>query len=78
MLDLPIDQRVRRCYELALETGLAEKAAIDAALVLWRAGRPEEPLELARRSVSHIIARVRIERRIGRPVDAQLLEEFSQ
>jgi len=70
MLDLPIDQRVRRCYELALETGLAERAAIDAALVLWRAGRPDEPFDVARRSVSHIIAQVRIERRTGRPVDA--------
>ncbi len=69
MMDLPIDQQVRRCYELALKNGLDERAAIDAALILWRAGRPDEPLDIARRSVSHVIARARIERRTGQPVD---------
>jgi hypothetical protein len=73
MLDLPIDQRVRQCYESALDCGLAEKAAIDAALVLWRTGRPEESLDSARRSVSHIIAQARIERRTGQPVDPRLV-----
>jgi len=70
MLDLTIEQRVRRCYESALDTGLAEKAAIDAAMILWRVGRPEETLDCARQSVSHIIAQARIARRVGQLKDA--------
>jgi hypothetical protein len=71
MLDLPIEERVRRCYEAALDTGLAEKAAIDAAMILWRATRPDEPLDSARGCVAHVIAQVRVERRTGTMPDEE-------
>lgn len=70
--DPSIDKRVRRCYESALETGLEEKAAIDAALVLWRAAQPAEAIDTARHAVARIIALSRVERATGRPIDEVL------
>jgi hypothetical protein len=64
-----IEDRVRQCYEAAMETRLGEKAAIDAALVLWRAARPDEGLVPARQAVAEIIARSRIEKRAAGPVE---------
>ena len=58
-----IEDRVRECYEAAIDTGLGEKAAIDAALVLWRTARPAEAMESARRAVAQIIAQSRVNRR---------------
>jgi hypothetical protein len=60
-----------------MDTGLGERAAIDAALILWRAARPAEGMEPARQAVAEIIARARIEKRVGRPVD-EVLREHSQ
>jgi hypothetical protein len=67
--DIPIEDRVRRCYESAIETGLGEKAAIDAALVLWRTARPAEAMGPSRQAVAQIVARSRVEKRAGRPID---------
>jgi hypothetical protein len=72
--DLSIDERVRRCYESALETGLGEKAAIDAAFVLWRAARPAEAIDTARHAVARIIALSRVERATGRPIEEVLMD----
>jgi hypothetical protein len=74
--DIPIENRVRQCYEAAIDTGLGERAAIDAALVLWRTARPAEGMEPARQAVAQIVARSRVERRSGRSVD-ELLGERS-
>jgi hypothetical protein len=70
MYDVQIETRVRHCYEAAIATGLGEKAAIDAALVLWRAARPDEAMEPARQAVSEIIARSRVAKRAERSTDA--------
>ena len=69
MYDIRIEDRVRQCYEAAIDTGLGEKAAIDAALVLWRAARPAEAMEPARQAVAEIIARSRVEKRAEQPSD---------
>jgi hypothetical protein len=74
--DISIENRVRHCYEAAIETGLGEKAAIDAALVLWRTARPAEAMEPARQAVAQIVAQSRIEKRAGRPI-GELLQERS-
>lgn len=69
MYDIRIEDRVRQCYEAAIDTGLGEKAAIDAALVLWRAARPAEAMGPSRQAVAEIIARSRVEKRAGQPGD---------